>query len=266
MRPTRSDSATGIVAVWAAECVAALLLLLQRLTGTIESFPSPTGVLLFAVVSLAVNLMGLSLLRARPFSRDSEALRRGALLAVACVPPLVIGLSLLHPDATFQQASLWVCVLLAAGMTAPVSRRADCQSVPQAPPTDALLSEDSESRLNAEVVYSLVPDAPVPPPLQSMQRRLADDGSREILEGEFTAVFAAGQKTAVVHVAFCPPLAGIPEVECEPLDGPEVRWKAAVVQPYGLRIDVQRSGAKDGPAEVHLAWFATANCRLTEAA
>ena len=98
-----------------------------------------------------------------------------------------------------------------------------------------------------------------------MQRRLSDDG-RETLEGEFTAVFTAGQKQAVVHLAFCPPLHGIPELECEPIDGADVRWKLAVAQPYGARIDVHRGGPLGHPAEIRLAWFATVDRQISEAA
>lgn len=291
MRPAPSESSSGtatrIVAIWAGECVAALLVLLQRLTGGVESFPAPAAVLIFGVVCFAVNLMATALLRAAAkgtgpffgwafFSRNSSLAEKWTSPLFCVAPPLVIGLSLLPPDATGKRAVLWACALLTAATTAWMFRRTDCQSVLQTPRDDALFSQDSESRLNEivqesnppaepEITPSLIPVPITDPPLQSMQRRLTDDG-RETVEGEFTAVFAAGQKQAVVHLSFCPPLPGIPDIECEPLDGPDVRWKLAVVQPYGVRIDVQRSGPCDLPAICRLAWFACSEPRIAEAA
>jgi hypothetical protein len=322
MRPIPSESsdptATRIVAIWAAECVAALLLLLQRVTGSLEEFPSPTAVLLFAVVCLAANLMAVALFRAFLFSRDSKSSERSALLrkafesrlngavllAIACLPPLVIGLSLLHPDATGERAALWAWVMLSMATAAWMSRRrrqtrTETDDAPRAggvsPPhqplpgsvpafdagpvaaSDAMQCDNDADPAGATrprhasaesdiVGFSEIPGKSPDPPLQWMQRRLSEDGLCETVEGEFTAAFAAGQKQAVVHLAFCPPLPSVPELECEPLDGADVRWKLAVAQPYGVRIDVHRGGALDSPAEIRLAWFATVGRHITEAA
>ena len=97
-------------------------------------------------------------------------------------------------------------------------------------------------------------------------RRIDEVAGCEYLEGTAIAQFAAGQKLAVVHVAFCPPTFGMPEVECEPLDDTDVRWKLNVVQPYGLRIDVTRRGDLDTAADVPIAFFATAPIQTQNAA
>ncbi len=76
-----------------------------------------------------------------------------------------------------------------------------------------------------------------------LSRRLTDDG--ELIEGWVRIQFAEGQRETQVHVAFCPPLAGNPELETEDLDGVGLEIRVAAVFPFGARISVRRSGSLD---------------------
>lgn len=75
--------------------------------------------------------------------------------------------------------------------------------------------------------------------------RILDDHGGEMVEGTIQVFFEVGQKRAHLHVPFSPPLAGLPEVECEPTSDDEVRLKVAVRQPYGVRIEARRAEASE---------------------
>lgn len=71
--------------------------------------------------------------------------------------------------------------------------------------------------------------------------RISDEHGGEMIEGTISVFFEVGQKRAHLHVPFSPPLAGLPEVECEPVDDDSIRLKVAVRQPYGVRIEARRT-------------------------
>ena len=75
--------------------------------------------------------------------------------------------------------------------------------------------------------------------------RIRDDHGGEMVEGTIKVFFEVGQKRAHLHVPFSPPLAGLPEVECEPASDDQVRLKVAVRQPYGVRIEARRAEASE---------------------
>lgn len=70
--------------------------------------------------------------------------------------------------------------------------------------------------------------------------RLRDDHGRETIYGTLRADFQPGQRTAVVHIGFCPPLDYLPEIEAEPLEGFEDA-KIKIVQSlaHGARLDIR---------------------------
>ncbi len=75
--------------------------------------------------------------------------------------------------------------------------------------------------------------------------RVRDEHGGEMVEGTIKVFFEVGQKRAHLHVPFSPPLAGLPEVECEPAGDDQVRLKVAVRQPYGVRIEARRAEASE---------------------
>jgi len=89
---------------------------------------------------------------------------------------------------------------------------------------------------------------------QPFQRTKDADGS-ELVEGVMRVHFDKGQKRANVHVPFSPPLAGMPEVECECVDGDDLRLKVPVRQSYGIRIEARRSKT-DRPLDANIGFAA----------
>ena len=90
---------------------------------------------------------------------------------------------------------------------------------------------------------------------QQLIRSRAADGAEE-LSGWLRPAFAAGQRTGSIHVAFCPPFAGAPELAVEQIEGPEARIKTAQLLPYGVRLDLKLAAAADQPTTVLLQFSA----------
>ena len=69
--------------------------------------------------------------------------------------------------------------------------------------------------------------------------RVRTDEGHEVVYGTVRADFVAGQRTAVVHIGFCPPLSHLPEIEAEPLPGSTARVKVAQALAHGTRLEVR---------------------------
>lgn len=85
----------------------------------------------------------------------------------------------------------------------------------------------------------------------ALSRRFIDAAGRDCLEAVLQARFAAGSRTAVLHLAFSPPFAETPEV-CWSLKklcgdgvalGESAQVRATMVLPYGIRLEVKLPAA-----------------------
>jgi len=104
-------------------------------------------------------------------------------------------------------------------------------------------SQDEDSGSNS-VVQSVTSSKVQTSPLNDVKmERLVDEQGGEMIDGTIRVFFEVGQKRAHLHVPFSPPLAGLPEVECEAVSDDSVRCKVALRQPYGIRIEARRSDA-----------------------
>ncbi|EAQ81830.1 hypothetical protein [Blastopirellula marina] len=92
----------------------------------------------------------------------------------------------------------------------------------------------------------------------SQQLTRAHEATTEVVYGYLRADFAAGERHQTLHVAFCPPLAHIPEVEICQVDGPEVSVKTTLVEAHGARVELRRSGGLDEAVSVVLELHAAA--------
>lgn len=93
---------------------------------------------------------------------------------------------------------------------------------------------------------------------QRVERVQAVDG-RDVLAGTLTTRLSAGQVTAHVHVAFCPPFAIVPRLDFRQAAGPTARIKLGQVLPHGARIDVKLDAPSPGPVFLELEIRATQN-------
>ncbi len=86
--------------------------------------------------------------------------------------------------------------------------------------------------------------------------RSQDAAGGETISGILRAEFLRGQRTATVHVAFCPPLAALPALEVAQTDGPSARVKTVQLLPYGARFDIKLARDAEAPASVSLRFSA----------
>ncbi len=90
---------------------------------------------------------------------------------------------------------------------------------------------------------------------QQIVRMQASDGT-ETMSGRLRASFEPGQRTASVHLAFCPPFSSLPTVEVEQIDGPPGRIKTVQLLPYGVRFDLKLFKDAEEPLGVLLQFSA----------
>ncbi len=83
----------------------------------------------------------------------------------------------------------------------------------------------------------------------------------DVLSGWLRAPLEAGQRTASVHVAFCPPFSRAPHATVEQRDGPKARIKTVQLLPYGVRFDLKLADPAAESTDVVLHFSATTSDR-----
>ena len=110
-----------------------------------------------------------------------------------------------------------------------------------------------QGQADGDLREEIEPPEPAADVLQQLTLRTTAAGGQE-LSGWLRMPLAAGQRTGSLHVAFCPSFDQAPQVEVEPVCGPDCRIKAAQVLPYGARLDVKLDEPA-GEDESVLVWF-----------
>ena len=98
--------------------------------------------------------------------------------------------------------------------------------------------------------------------LQWMTRRQLADGA-EAVEGSVRIHFGPGERSAVAHVSFIPPLSDRPRAECQVLADFDGRVRIGVAQAYGLRIEARRSESASHAISIDVGF--SANVRAVQA-
>ncbi|MAT70816.1 MAG: hypothetical protein CMJ58_14975 [Planctomycetaceae bacterium] len=80
--------------------------------------------------------------------------------------------------------------------------------------------------------------------------RVRDEQGVEAVYGTVAADFVPGQRHAVLHVGFCPPLVRSPEIEAEPCAGPDARVKVLQCFTHGVRLEVRLAEPARKPCRV----------------
>ncbi len=272
--PTRRSLAVG---VWSALLVAGIVLIARRLSGEWVLAPHPSlAVTSLMAVAVASHLawLGFQSDSRRSFSGERN---RWIPVGVSLTVSILWCLTLLSQSVPLT-AGVLVGVILFQAMavftTASIERRFD-RSSDQRPdfaetPLPIAISRTSRpytAVANSTEVESrgqVIEPARIDParlelaatefePLDSvdsaaseditqwMSRRVTDDA--EVVEGWMRVTFAVGQREVTIHVSFCPPLTGSPEIETEDLEGADLEIRVASAFPFGLRITARRSGS-----------------------
>ncbi|MGI8982667.1 MAG: hypothetical protein ACR2FY_25825 [Pirellulaceae bacterium] len=223
---------SGLAAFW----VVVLLLLARRLAGALVQ--PLEGFSLLAVTGLVI-LLGLGWRlgwQARGRQESSWALVAPALPGIA----LLMFLCALSLPGTASWALMLTWLAFLTGEAAwwwtaysalkhPVAR----SSVPPR----AVAGPIAESEVEAG-------DGSLPNDVFQQITRFRE-GEQERVTVMLRISFSPRQRIAVAHVAFCPPLSGMPELVAEVTDGPSATVAITNPQPFGARLEVRLEEAAD---------------------
>lgn len=231
-------------------------------------------VLLITILSIIGLVLGISLLivTRRLLGAISEELPRDTMLMTAVVTAAVLAscriawrrsfpLQIDHEEQLFDQIIGWgsslALILLAVGCCYPAYHNSDWmiwlplliadqfwrQSFFDAGyPTVNSTFEDLEEEPQLDLVR---PNAKKPifyheqEDIVQQLFRVREDNGQEVIYGTLRADFQPEQRTAVVHVGFCPPLDYVPEIEAESLPGQTTRIKVVQAFSHGVRLDIR---------------------------
>jgi hypothetical protein len=248
---------TGVL-IWTFVDLVALVLLCRRLAGAFPRHLSlfDFGWLLFAGTVLSCLACGLWLRE----EEDTPSQMRWR--SVACLAPVVALSFALWPGRSIWSLCTafvaWIVTACVAARPALVFREGWLESIRQ--------SMVEFTRFIAESLPGLLPstettanefEARRPAELR-LERRMTAEGLDEI-EGTAEARFAPGQKHCTLHIAFCPPFGARPTIELTAGSSLDAHVKAAAVYPYGVRIDVRRSGDTQDGGVYHVEFRAQAS-------
>ena len=269
------------MSVWSAITLVAAVLISRRVAGAFEVETGAAAPCLTATLavffSLTANALWCTVNRSVPGRKQFGA------AALTLIPPLGIGAALWTSPSAFVGGYLAALSVIAA-LTLLVTR--DLSPTPTvgnfAPSLPATarglpsqLSEPIATHVPTSTVLEMVTgtdqdtsgldvgpfsvdeesDEADPSILQWMTRRQLADGS-EAVEGAVRIFFESGNRFAVAHVAFVPPLSERPNANCQLLVDFEGRARIGVAQSYGLRIEARRSESDSSALSVDVGFSA----------
>lgn len=240
-----SISLSPSVGLWLGGGIAAALLLVGLtllVRGAAGAFDAPLPTLLLLATGLAAVLAAVAARFAWRFARVPVGDRRPMALHVSLSAGLLLlGAGVTLPGGTVAALLLFWTLLLAEEAAAwrGILRR---QSLPGVAARTVRTASPSAKSTEEES-------------WQQVTRGRSADG-RQTAHGWLRAEFAAGQRTAVAHVAICPPLPNVPGVTFRQTAGPEARVKAAQVLPYGIRFEIKLPTASERARQVRIEFTA----------
>lgn len=223
-RPRADVSSMRRAAIASGTCLyllAAFVLVVRRGSGAWER---PLSGLALAVTGLllAAGILGLHVLRQRPVSNSGDWAAALPVLAAAAIVAMVLSLP---GSPAWGLVAMWLLLVSAeAALVAGIVARRRKVTVPPR----------REEQIEGQVVGGIPNDSVY----QRWTRRVTAEGS-DVLEAQFQVAFQARQRTAHVHLAFCPPFVAAPQLAIEQAAGPEARIRAARVLPYAARLEVK---------------------------
>jgi len=244
-----------------------LLLVARRLAGALSEHLSLGAMLLTAIVTTVIaNSARLAWRRSFPlpcaqqsnitsadgrFSKWDSLIGWGASLAV-----LLVAVGCCFPANRTSDWLIWLPLLVAdqfwrqsffdlgepgRNFTAPSY---NTLSVDPAMDMETNLEEE-HSALEEEVVQQLF--------------RLRDADGQEAIYGTLRADFQTGQRNAVIHAGFCPPLEYLPVIEAAPCAGPPAQVKVVQAFAHGARLDLRLGQVAEHPCTVFVDMAALPN-------
>jgi hypothetical protein len=239
------------VARWSAATLVGVLVLAaavigwRRLAGALES-PLPAA----SLAALGLLLGGVAAsarLLWRYAGPAADSAPFDALVRWLPLPMIVLAATALSVSGTSPAglAALWGMLALEEVAVRPRGKKGVRNVLPVRP----------DGRFAKKVPHTSsfpVPDDEV---TQQLTRSQSADGV-ETLSGWLRVGLGPGQRSANVHVAFCPPFGRTPTLEVTQSAGPPSRIKTVQLLPFGARIDLKLNQAGDEPTSVLLQFSA----------
>ncbi|MBI1902259.1 MAG: hypothetical protein HYS13_14250 [Planctomycetia bacterium] len=213
--------------------LAAAVLVARRASGSWDR-PLSGAALFVTGLLLAAGILGLHVLR----QRGAVAIF-GDWVVLPFLSSVIVAAALWLPGSpTWGVAAILLLPTAAeASRMASVLVRRSWQRTAEAASREERFEPPAGAELPKEIVY------------QRWTRRVTAEGS-DVLEAQLQVAFQPRQRTAHVHLAFCPPFAAVPELSVERADGPEARIKAARVLAYAARLEVKLAEAAEDTCQV----------------
>jgi hypothetical protein len=259
--------------IWSALLIADAVLATRRLSGQFtESLPAALAIfsgLIIAITSLAAWFLYASIPRPQTTKLLSLAPQ-----AVSLAITAIWCWSLSAATSPLAAGMLFSIVLLQLGVLAASSDLTWSEAPPRISHPEPQVTPETPAPVVAttlEPTLAVQSDEPFVEETEFAQegvgevdegqtlwlsRRTTDD--TEQIEGWVRVEFAAGQRETMIHVAFCPPLSGIPEIETEDLEGSDLEIRVAAAFAFGARLSVRRSGSLDEANSDRVGFFAQA--------
>jgi hypothetical protein len=233
--------------------LAAIFLLARRLAGGLIT-PLPPSLLMSIGLIVAAAAWTVHILS--PRSRQTQVtILSGALgpwLAVLALPIFALAVSL-PGSSTFGLVVLWLTIGSAEIGLWRLRKNRHLET--------ALLFRQAGNSLMEEMTLlddksSLLPlHREAATATQKLVYHRSVDGQASV-EGWLRTNFIADQRTAIVHVAFCPAFEQTPGVEAELLDGPPCEIKPTLVLPWGVRWEVKLDSPASAPTTATIEFIA----------
>lgn len=243
-------------------CLVACALGWRRLGGALVTPLAPGSLAAVGlVVGMAATLARLALQGANTEARRGpiDGLVAGGLSGAV----LTVGIALSLPGSGgVGLAALWIALALEetwawaprfARMIRPRPGRVD---PPELDDSDAPSDASTLPSPSTAMEMDVADQAPSAAVMQQLTRGRTARGA-DVLSGWLRAPLEAGQRTASVHVAFCPPFSAAPRATVEQRDGPKARIKTVQLLPYGVRFDLKLADPATESTDVVLHFSAT---------
>jgi hypothetical protein len=233
-------------------------LCVRRLSGSLKS---PLSAIELVTLAIAVVLSAIAcrlLLLVSPVRLGRRPLHRDALLWTPSVGLVLIAAAVMVPSSPVAAAVfLWVAIVAEELAVARLSQRFGRRG------SDSLrrtaLGRFARRPLRRRLATS---DNKSPPGeiCQTFTRHRTADG-REIVHGMLRVSFAAGERIAIEHLAFCPLLCGVPRISAAAVDELDCSVRVTQAYRYGARLEVKLSEPCEAAMQVLLRFRALASRR-----
>jgi hypothetical protein len=228
----------------------ACFLLVRRLAGGFQRPLPPVALIATAAILVGVGA-SLRLLWLRSAPPDAKGWAGHLRLGPTSLSVLTIGASLSLPGTSAAAlATFWLILLAGEAVAYGAFRSRGRGAIPKrAPATDhptdgepdhgspQVPSPRSGGHAGSRVAVADIEY--LPESVTQQVTRSCDDAGRDSIHALLRGAFAPGQRSLSLHVAFCPPMEVVPQIDAEQLEGAAVIIKTPQVMPYGARIDLR---------------------------